>query len=365
MRLIFSGGGTGGHIFPAIAVADYMRKNEGLDISFVGKKDGPEKEVCAFYRFPFEPVVIEGLKRKLSPEIFLVLAKLLAAIVRLYRHIGKSSPDAVVGAGGYVCAPLYAAAILRGVPFIILEQNFTPGLTNRLFSKFAYRVGLPFKGVSFPCDPEKVRYVGNPVRSEFYTLILKEEARKKLNLSPDKKTLLILGGSGGAKKLNEAMCGVIRAFETEKKDLQYIFITGRNQYSRVLENIGSVDEQKVRVIPFLYEMHLAYFAADMAVCRAGGTTISEIICTGLPSILIPYPYATGKHQDHNALYLVNKGAASIMHDGELTAGSLQKEISRILFDPAVLDACRKALTAMADVKPLEKISEMILSLRGR
>ena len=364
MKLIFSGGGTGGHIFPAVAAAEYMRKKAGAEISFVGKKDGPEREVCAHYGFPFEPVTVEGLKRKPTPGVIVVLAKFFLAVVRLYRHLGESVPDAVIGTGGYVCAPLYSAAFLRKVPFIILEQNYTPGLTNRFFSRFASKVGIPFRGVRFPCDQEKVVYVGNPVRSEFYSAIPREEARRRLGLFPDKKTLLIIGGSGGARKINDAMCGVIRRFKEEKRDLQYIFITGKNHHDRVLECLGGTDKS-IRVFPFLYEMSEAYFAADMVVCRAGGTTISEIITTGLPSILIPYPQATGKHQDHNAMYLVDRGAAAIINDGDLTVDSLGDGISRMLFDGAALAGYRKALEKISDVRPLEKIYEMIMSLRGR
>ena len=331
IRVLMAGGGTGGHAFPAIAIADEIRRRwPDADIRFVGTRRGVEMRAVPRAGYPVEVVPVIGLRRSISLDLLKFPFVLMAGLVRAFRIVRRFRPDVVVCTGGYVSGPAGVAARLRGVPVVLQEQNSFPGLTNRLLARIAAQVHVTF--------PESRAYLrgkgevsGNPTRAEIGT-VGQPEGRIRLSLRPDLPTLLVFGGSQGARGVNLAV-GQALPVLLEGQRLQVLWQTGHPDFESASQQARPFGDF-VKVLPFIDDMAAALAAADLAVCRAGATTIAELTRTGLPAIFIPLPTSAEDHQTKNAQALVQAGAARMIPQRDLDGRRLARVVLDLLNDPA-------------------------------
>ncbi len=325
-RFIFGAGGTGGHLFPALAVAEKIKTlKPEAEILFLGRKDKIEGKVIPGTEFVFKPVIIAGIQRGKIFGNLLFPLKLLAGAMQSLAIAMKFKPRVALGAGAYVAAPVLWAADLMGAKIVLLEQNSYPGITNRFFDKKAKVIFAAFEEAKkYFRFPEKVRVVGNPVRINM-RLENKTDARKKLGLDAEKKVLLVLGGSLGAKSINEAVAEMLPVLK--KENISILWQTGGSYYDKYKDYNGD----DVKVVDFIEDVASYYSAADLIIARAGATTIAEIAYLGLPAILIPSPNVAANHQFKNAEELAKTGAAEIVADNEIREKLLPK-IKELIYD---------------------------------
>lgn len=313
-RVIISGGGTGGHIFPAIAIADEIkRRNPNADILFVGAKGKMEMEKVPAAGYKIEGLTIAGLQRKFTLSNFLLPFKLASSMFKARSIVKSFKPQAVIGVGGYASGPTLKAATMLGVPALIQEQNSFPGKTNKLLAKSVRSICTAYEGLERFFPKDKIVLTGNPVRSEMVMIEGKrEEAYAYYGLDPHKKTVLIIGGSLGARTLNES---VLSNYE-ELKDsgIQVLWQCGKLYFEAVSDRLKGKDVPQIKLTMFIDRMDLAYAMADVIISRAGAISVSELCLIGKPVILVPSPNVAEDHQTHNAMALVNKGAALLVKD---------------------------------------------------
>jgi UDP-N-acetylglucosamine--N-acetylmuramyl-(pentapeptide) pyrophosphoryl-undecaprenol N-acetylglucosamine transferase len=333
MRVLLAGGGTAGHVFPAIALAREV-VSMGHDVRFVGTSAGQEGGLVSEAGFEFVAVEARPFERRVS-------LKAVTAPIAAVRSVKACRPlveaaDVVVGMGGYVSVPVVLAALRSRRPVVLHEQNAVPGLANRAFARPARRVALAFAEARRAL-PRRARTVltGNPVRAEILAVAtdrerLAKEARAELELDEGKRTIVVFGGSQGALHVNRAFAEALRVWD--RSDLQVVLLTGPVHVEAVRASLPAGGIVTVRVQGFLERMELAYAVADAVVARAGATTIAEIAVSGLPSLLVPYPYATGRHQEANARALQRAGAATMVLDDELDGCVLADRIEWLLSD---------------------------------
>ncbi|MGB9792173.1 MAG: undecaprenyldiphospho-muramoylpentapeptide beta-N-acetylglucosaminyltransferase [Thermacetogeniaceae bacterium] len=340
MRLLITGGGTGGHLYPALAVADLVKeKDPTAEILFVGTKDGLESQVVPKRGYSFREISAVKWPRKLNLQMFSVLKSLLKGYRQGLGIVREFSPDAVFATGGYVSVPLVLAAARRGIPVYLHEQNIIPGLANKLLSRWATAVF-----VTFPMDKRvfpryvKVVYSGLPVRKEIL-LAKREVGLRFFGLKPDLPTVLVTGGSRGARTINQVMAKVYSLIQRDEgfPRLQIIHISGKSEYHNLCKQLVTqgIKEDKIgRLIvkPYLEEMEYGLAVADLIICRAGAATLAEITARGIPAILIPYPYAAGNHQYYNALLLAKEKAAFLITEEELTPQRLYDTIREVVLN---------------------------------
>jgi UDP-N-acetylglucosamine--N-acetylmuramyl-(pentapeptide) pyrophosphoryl-undecaprenol N-acetylglucosamine transferase len=318
--VVFAGGGTGGHLFPAIAIADEIRSiRPDVVITFVGTRGRIEERIVPERGYPFVTVWISGLRRALAVENLLFPLKVVVSVAQSYRLLRALKPDAVVGTGGYVCGPVVFAATLMGIPTMLQEQNSYPGITTRLLSHRVNEVHLSFPSSrQYLRRAENIRVTGNPTRAVLAT-VRREDGAAHFGIDAARKTLLVFGGSLGARSLNDAMIDALP--DLCGSDLQVIWQTGEKDHARVQQRVEQLASGggDVKVLQFIDRMEYAYAVADLAVCRAGATTVAELTRAGIPSILVPYPRAAADHQTENARALVDAGASRMIPDSELRA----------------------------------------------
>lgn len=340
MRLLITGGGTGGHLYPALAVAGLLKeKDPSGKILFVGTKDGLESHIVPREGYPFREISAVKWPRQLNLQVFGVLKSLLKGYRQGLSIIREFSPHAVFATGGYVSVPIVLAAIRCGVPVYLHEQNSIPGLANKLLSRWARVIftTFPLKKRVFP-RRAKVIYSGLPVRREILR-VKREDGIRFFGLDPALPTLLVTGGSRGARAINEAMLEVYSLMQNDEEmpELQIIHLTGKADYDRyckqmVKEGIKEENIGKLIIRPYLEEMEYGLAAADLIVSRAGAATLAEVTVRGIPAILIPYPYATGDHQYYNALLLAQEKAAYLIPEKELTPQRLYNAIREVIIN---------------------------------
>jgi len=370
LRVIIAGGGTGGHIYPALAIAEGIkRRHPDADLLYVGTSRGLETEIVPRTGLPFHAIPAAGLKRGLSPTN-------LAAVLRAGRGLGASlslmrrfRPQVVVGTGGYVCGPVVLAAALRGIKTLIHEQNALPGLTNRMLSRYASRTAVTFVEAAghFPARA-RIILTGLPVRPEILNT-RREQARRHLGIPDHAFVLLSFGGSRGARSLNQAMIPVVQAFR-EHPGVRLFHATGTagyDEFAPLLKGTGSTAKApgNIVVAPYFHEIAALLGAADLVICRSGASTIAELTALGLPSILVPYPFATGNHQEYNARALSERGAAVLILDRELTGQGLLAAVAALWNDPRKLAAMRQASKALGKPRALDSILDIIEKLAGK
>ncbi len=332
MRALFTGGGTGGHIYPALAVAVKL-KEKGWDILYIGSRNGLERKIIPKKGITFQTVDVAPLPRKLSAALVKTAIRAGKGFFQAGKIIRTYNPDIVLGTGGFVAGPVVLAASIRNFPTVIHEQNAYPGITNKILAYKVNKIALNFataKNHFSKLVSNKIVVTGNPVRE----VILKteyEEGIKKLGLNFGKKTILATGGSQGAQSINKAMITVCKYYRNNK-DIQIIYITGEKKYREVIESIPLERIKNIKILPYLHNIEWAYAAADLVINRAGATGLAEITARGIPAILIPYPHATGNHQEYNARNLEKNGAAEVILDKELTGKILLAKIESLLND---------------------------------
>ncbi|EIT84995.1 undecaprenyldiphospho-muramoylpentapeptide beta-N- acetylglucosaminyltransferase [Fictibacillus macauensis ZFHKF-1] len=329
MKVVLSGGGTGGHIYPALSIAKEIKKvDPNAEILYIGTEKGLESDLVPREGIPFKSIHITGFKRSLSLDNIKTLMRFLKGVAQCKKMIKEFQPDVVIGTGGYVCGPVVYAASRLGIPSIIHEQNSVPGLTNKFLSRYVKKIALSFQESAsfFPSD--KVVLTGNPRASE---VLGKSGAkgRESLGLDPVKKTVLIVGGSRGARPINEAFLQVLQ--EAGRKEYQFVYVTGDVHYENVQQAVqASGSPSNVTIVPFVHNMPEVLAGVDLVVARAGATSIAELTALGIPSILIPSPYVTNNHQEKNARALEAPGAAAVILENEMSGEKLLQEVDRIL-----------------------------------
>lgn len=331
VKIIFAGGGTGGHLFPAVAMAEEFRKRHPRsEIFFVGTRRGLESEVIPQRGFKLYQIKIVGIKRKLDLKLALFPFYVLLSLLQSHQILKGISPDLVVGTGGYVSFPVVLLASLKSIPSLIQEQNSYPGISTRILSLWVDRVCLAYpESVVFFILKRKLKVVGNPVREDIVGGG-KYSSKRDFNLDPDKKTVFVLGGSQGSKAINGALLDALD-FLNKEKDIQILWQTGKSDYPRI-KKLAEKHKAEVSVFPFIQDMSSAYQISDLLVSRAGALSLAEILFWGKPALLVPYPYAAGDHQRHNAESLKKKGAAEIIFQKDLNGKSLFKRITQLLKD---------------------------------
>ena len=365
-RVIISGGGTGGHIYPAITVARAIADIEPTEFLYVGSKIGLENTLIPNEGIPFVTIDVRGLERKISFRNLVTLGKTAGSLLRAEQIIHKFKPDVVIGTGGFVCGPVLLAASLSGIPTLVQEQNVIPGVTNTILSRFVKCVALGYEEAADRFKRKDILvYTGNPVRKDILTGT-REHGRALLGLDPDKFTLLVAGGSRGARSINNAMIEVHRYFR-DSRDIQILHVTGDHEYDRVVGQLEGIDGkgrygEGSHIIPYLHHMPEALAAADLAVYRAGAVGLAELTVRGLPAILIPYPYAAEDHQRYNAQALVMCGAAKMILDKMLTGRELLEEIVHLKNDPEALKRMARASKSKGRPQAAHDIAELALSI---
>ncbi len=337
MKVLIAGGGTAGHVFPALALAGRLESDEH-DVRFAGTSSGQEARLVREAGFSFEPVQASPLERRVS-------IRALRAPVTAIRSVGTCRPlaewaDVVVGMGGYVSVPVALAALRARRPLVLHEQNAVPGLANRTLGRPARTVALAFAEAR-GAFPRRTRTVvtGNPVREQILAVAgdrdrLRKEAASELDLDETKRTVVVFGGSQGALHVNRSAIEAVARLD--RNDLQVLLLTGPAHEQSVGASLPKGRPVAVQVRGFLERMELAYAIADVVIARAGATTVAEIAVCGVPSLLIPYPYATGRHQEANARALQRVGAASMLLDDELDGRVLADRIAWFVDDESRL-----------------------------
>ncbi len=335
MKVLIAGGGTGGHVFPGIAVAEELKAHHpGVEVLFIGGQRGIESTAVPEAGFRLRTLSTAGFPRRQMwrwPGAALIN---LWGLLQAFGILISERPKAVLGTGGYVSGPVSVAAKLLGIPLLLQEQNSIPGVTNRWLSRIADEVHLSFleARTHFP-RRDHLKVTGNPIR-HYILEGDREPALREFKLQSGHPTLFIFGGSLGAKRLTIAAVDALRRLKG-RVDVQCILQTGKDEYESVKATVAS-EQLPAAVLPFVKKMHLAYAAADLVVCRAGAMTLAEIAVCGRPSILVPYPYAAHDHQRVNAQNLADRGAAVVIEDGELDGERLAKEIAHLLADKTAL-----------------------------
>ncbi|WP_105956274.1 undecaprenyldiphospho-muramoylpentapeptide beta-N-acetylglucosaminyltransferase [Apilactobacillus quenuiae] len=331
MRLIVSGGGTGGHIYPALAlIEEVLEKEPDSKILYVGSTRGLEKDIVPKKRIDFKELEIQGFKRSISLYNFKTVALFLKSVHKSKRIIKDFKPDVVIGTGGYVSgAVVYAAAKLH-VPSMIHEQNSVVGLTNRFLSKYVDKIAVGFKDAIKQFPKNKTTYTGNP-RAQQVANIKSDFKWSEYGLKDDVPTVLIFGGSQGALKINQVVSDSISQFN--KRSYQIVFVTGAKRYDDVMKKISNLNlSSNIIIKKYIADMPRVLPKVDLIVGRAGATSLAEITSLGIPAILIPSPYVTADHQTKNALSLVKNDAALIITENDLSTDNLMKNIDFVMHD---------------------------------
>ncbi len=357
-RFFITGGGTGGHIYPAIAVADALKDDE---IFYVGNPKNLEFDIVKKKKYKFLCVNIHGMPRNFGFDLIKWIFQLSFAVLKCCFYILKYKPDAVFGTGGYVSAPALLAAKLLRVPYMMHDCDAQPGLVTRKIAPYASCVSLAFECAKNYINNKNCYINGNPIRAEFKTLS-KSEARKRLNLE-DKLTLCIMGGSQGARTINDASVDVLKQL-SKNYNLQIIFQTGKRNFDAVIEQLLKIypdyeADKNIIVKPYFEDMVTVLKASDIAVSRSGSLSISEICASGIAPVFVPYPYAAADHQRKNAKFMVEKGAGLYIEDNELTANKLLDTIKSIILDRNKLSELQRNSLALAKFDGTEKIVEQL------
>lgn len=362
-KFFITGGGTGGHIYPAIAVADYLNA-EGNEVFYVGNPKNLEYDIVKQKGFSFLPVFVHGMPRKLSLGLLKWVVQLDFAVIKCCYYLLKYRPDAVFGTGGYVSAPALIAAKILNIPYMMHDCDSQPGLVSRKLAPYASCVSVAFENACEILKNKNCKVNGNPIRASFKTLS-KEDARKNLNIE-NKLTLCIMGGSQGARTINDASVEALKKLSKEL-NIQIIFQTGKKNFEHVIEQLLKVypeyeSDKNLIIKPYFDDMVTVLKASDIAISRSGSLSISEICASGIAPIYVPYPYAAADHQRKNAKYIVEKGAGLYIEDSEISEGTLIETVSKLVSDNEYLKNLQSKSLSMAHFDGTEKIVEQLKNI---
>jgi UDP-N-acetylglucosamine--N-acetylmuramyl-(pentapeptide) pyrophosphoryl-undecaprenol N-acetylglucosamine transferase len=340
MGMIIAGGGTGGHLFPGVAIAEeFLRRDPTHRVLFIGTERGLEKKILSGLGYPLETLDIEGLQGRGMLRILRALLKIPGSLLASRRIIRDFEPAVVVGVGGYASGPAVLAARLMGLKTAIAEQNAAPGLTNRILGRFVQRIFVTFPASLLRFPEGRARVTGNPIRASFF------EKPSEGGGRDERFSLLIFGGSQGAQAINRIVADALGSIEHLKDRIRFIHQTGENNR----ETVAQAYEKRgftADVLAFIDDMASAYRRADLLVCRAGATSIAEITACGKASVLIPFPFAVNDHQTKNAWELVRAGAAEMIPEKDLDGPGLAAVIERLCTHPEQLRKMEKASAAL-------------------
>jgi UDP-N-acetylglucosamine--N-acetylmuramyl-(pentapeptide) pyrophosphoryl-undecaprenol N-acetylglucosamine transferase len=368
MRVLITGGGTGGHVYPALAIARGIKeKHPDAEILFVGTAKGIEADIVPREGYAFRTIEVEGMHRnRFTVKSVRAVLKTVTGSMQILRIIKEFKPTVVVGTGGYVCFSVVLIAALLRIPSLIHEQNAYPGLTNKLLARLASKLAITFpESEEYFSRNANIVLTGLPVRPE----ILKAEREKGITafgLDRKKFTVLVAGGSQGAHSINLAMVDVIPRIK-ESDCIQIIHVTGQSGYEETVKalsdkGVNLQESPNIIIKPYLYNMEEALATANLVICRAGATTIAELTARGLASILIPYPYASANHQEYNAQALVNNRAAKMILDRELNGTKLWEAIWDLYENRTLLTVMSDKSKQMGRPKALEHLLEIVNEL---
>ena len=355
-RFIISGGGTGGHIFPAIAIADELKRRlPDAEILFVGAKDRMEMQKVPQAGYPIEGLWISGLQRKLSWQNLLFPLKFISSLLKSRSIIKRFKPDAVIGTGGFASGAVVKVAGQMGIPTFIQEQNSYAGITNKMLAKNAHKICVAYDAMEQFFPKEKIVKTGNPIRDGLLNIVqYRSEGLSYFHLDSERKTLLVLGGSLGARRINQLIEQQLPLFE--QLGVQVLWQCGKLYY----EEYKKYNSKQVRVLAFIDRMELAYAAADVIISRAGASSVSELCVVGKPVIFIPSPNVAEDHQTKNARAIADKQAAILLRESELNE-QFANTFSKLITDEAQQEALSAHIKALAQPNATKDIVNLILN----
>jgi UDP-N-acetylglucosamine--N-acetylmuramyl-(pentapeptide) pyrophosphoryl-undecaprenol N-acetylglucosamine transferase len=353
MKFLMAGGGTGGHIIPALAVAEELR-SRGHEPVFVGTKTGMEARLVPEAGFPIEWIDIGGLNRVGLLRRLRTLWQLPLSVLKVFGLLGRHRAGAVFSMGGYVAGPVVLAAILRRVPVAVMEPNAIPGMTNRKLARFTARALVNFEETVRYFPGGRAQVTGVPVRREFFDASSERRGRRVF-------TLLVTGGSQGSRTLNNAGAASWELFAKAGVPIRIVHQAGRGSAGALLETFRATGLEG-EVVEFIRDMPAAFAEADLVVCRAGASTVSELAAAGRPSILVPFPHAADNHQQHNAEAMQRAGAALLLTDNEMTGQRLFDEVTKLMSKPGELERLAVAAKSMAKPAAAQKAADVLMDL---
>ncbi len=359
MKILISGGGTGGHIYPALAIADCFKKNlPDSEILYVGTSSGIESTIVPSHGYRFESIDIKGFQRKFSIENTKRTLKLLKSLSSVRKLLKEFKPDIVIGTGGYVSGPVVMSASLMGINTAIHEQNVFPGITNKILARFCDYVFLGFQDASrFFSKTKRVVYCGNPVRKDKFEFT-KARSRELLGIPADKQMILCVGGSGGSYSLNEAIKNMLPQILI--RDMAITHVTGRYLYNGFMEEIKEISlKEYQRILAYIDDIGLYMSAADLVICSAGAITLAEVNYLGKASIVIPKKNTAENHQEYNARMIHHAGAGDFILENELNAQILREKVYNILDNEQVREKMQEKSRGLSKKDPAGIIYDII------
>ena len=365
MRVLISGGGTGGHVNPAIAIANYIKeKNKNAQIAFAGTEKGIENILVPKEGYKLYYLKVKGFKRKLSLQNIDALFKAFTSQITAKKIIKEYNPDIVIGTGGYVSFPILSVAAKLKIPTVIHEQNAFPGVTTKLLAKSVDKVMISFEDSrKYFGNESKLVYTGNPVKSEFFNI---DQRAAKNELSPDRIMILSYGGSGGAENINETVIDFMEKY-SKNKNINHYHATGSRDYkksNKIFNQKGLNTYKNLFLSEYLFGMSKYMAAADIVICRAGALTLSELAIVKKASVLIPSPYVTENHQYKNAAVLEKENAAVVIEEKDLTAELLTEKVEELLDDPFKITNMAQNIGRFATPDTLDKMYKIIMNVKN-
>jgi len=362
VKYLISGGGTGGHIYPALAIAKEIKLNDkNANILYVGTKSGLEAELVPKEGFDFKTIRVKGMPRKLNKDSFVALKELFNGLRDSNKILKDFKPDIVIGTGGYVSGPIVYKAKKNKIPAIIHEQNAFPGITNKILSRYVDKVAITFQeSTRYFKYPEKVVLTGNPIRMEILN-IDKEKAYKRLKIYKKLPFILSFGGSGGQKKLNTSILEMLDKNQGNN-NIQLIHVTGKRLYKEFMMELERKNiklDDNIKILPYLYEMPEALNIADIVITSSGAITLAEISAIGVPSILIPKSYTAENHQEYNARAFEKNEASIVLLEKDLNGELLYKTIYDLLNNNEKLKNMSQNSKKLGKIDATRKIIEII------
>ncbi|MFV0558461.1 MAG: undecaprenyldiphospho-muramoylpentapeptide beta-N-acetylglucosaminyltransferase [Enterococcus sp.] len=362
MRVLVTGGGTGGHIYPALAFIEYVKKQDpSAEFMYVGGKKGLENKILPKTDVPFKTLEIQGFRRSFSMDNVRTIQLFLKSLKEAKQILREFQPDVVIGTGGYVSgAVVYAAAKLK-IPTIVHEQNSVPGVTNKFLSRYVDKIALAFSDAKTYFPKHKTTLIGNP-RATQVRDVEKSTILSEYGLDPEKETVLIFGGSQGALKINQAMVAALP--QLAQKEYQILYASGERYFAEIKENPHFVleDLTNIAIEPYIDKMAEVMCNTDLLIGRAGATSIAEFTALGLPAILIPSPYVTNDHQTKNAQSLVDANAVKMIADNELTGQTLVETIDEIMLNRALRAKMAQASKAQGIPDASERLYQLVKAI---
>lgn len=362
MKIIITGGGTGGHVYPALSIAEsILEKHPQAEICFIGTQRGLESDVVVKAGFDFKAIEVEGFRRKLCLGTFKSFYLMFKGFFQAGRLIKKFKPDIIVGTGGYVAGPVMLQGALRNIKTLVHEQNAIPGVTIKVLSPFVDKICVSYEdSYKFFKKKDKLVLTGNPIRDKF-THLDREACRKQLGFKHP--TLLSVGGSGGAKAINDSVMALIKYYNNN--DMHLVHITGKRYYDdfmSLVDQEGIVLGDNISIYPYLYNIPEYMVASDMILSRAGALFLAEIAAVGLPSILLPSPYVAHDHQTYNALVYEKNGACIMVKQEDLAEETVLNLVKNHLFEPDHLDKMRLNAKALSKPNATTLVVEEVLGM---